>query len=265
MRSIENKLRTLSVALGDRGLIVDAIAVKHIAKTASGAGVAAGGAVAGGAAVIGGSAALSAAIPAATTSGLLIGAAECTLLTGGVCGVVVGAVALLGAGLAYDWYTNSFNLLERFGGTDEDNIETLYKKWVEYTSGFDMIRGQGSFPKIDPDFNAGGQRTRRVETFFERFREKLDNNQTVTETEIQNWIKQDHGEGLLDWNTWGLDDEIYFVNSFNQIVKGKIAIEEQLAEDAAEKENERGQQVGSGPVSTEPSGESQPAPEPIFI
>ena len=241
MRSIENKLRTLSVALGDRGLIVDANAVKGITKEAF-AGV----------------------VPVVAPV-VAPAAGACIMLSGGVCAVAIGTLALLGGGLAYDWYTNNFNLLERFGGTDEDNIETLYTKWVEYTSSFDMIRGQGSFPKIDPDFNAGGQRTRRVETFFERFREKLDNNQTVTETEIQNWIKQDHGEGLLDWNTWGLDDEIYFVNSFNQIVKGKIAIEEQLAEDAAEKENERGQQVGSGPVSTEPSGESQPAPEPIFI
>lgn len=238
MKNISDKLKVLSVALNERGLDSYASEVEELynevddpSDLAGAAAVGVGGAVAGSVAIELASASVAGAL--AGMGGLTFGTAIGAIGTG-IAGIFswpfwVGA-AIIGT-VAYpfiDWWGNSTGLIDRLGGTKDDSIETLYQKWKDYFRDFDLINGRGSFPETTTDNNVGGKQDRNVDQFFGEFDVLFENGQKVTESQLENWVEQYSGEDLLDWNTWGLDDEMYFVNAFNLLIDGKKSLEESL-------------------------------------
>ena len=119
-----------------------------------------------------------------------------------------GAAALSGAGGGvWDWSTNNSDLLNRIGADQENSVQEIYEKYKLYLRNYDLVYGLGEWPKGN---HADGLK------LVEKLQKKFDKGQKITESEFEKMC-DDITEDDINF----FDDEAFFVNAHNEIVKLK--------------------------------------------
>ena len=111
------------------------------------------------------------------------------------------------AGSFYDWNTNNSNLLKRIGADQDNSIQEIYEKYKLYLRNYDLVYGLGEWPKGN---QADGLK------LVEKLQKKFDKGQTITESEFEKMC-----DSITEDDINIMDDEVFFVNAHNEIVKLK--------------------------------------------
>lgn len=111
------------------------------------------------------------------------------------------------AGSFYDWSTNNSDLLERIDADQDNSVEEIYEKFKLYLRNYDLVYGLGEWPK--------GQHADGLK-LVGKLQKKFDKGQTITESEFEKMC-----DSITKDDINFFDDEVFFVNAHNEILKLK--------------------------------------------
>ena len=111
------------------------------------------------------------------------------------------------AGSFYDWSTNNSDLLERIDADQDNSVEEIYEKFKLYLRNYDLVYGLGEWPK--------GQHADGLK-LVGKLQKKFDKGQTITESEFEKMC-----DSITEDDINFFDDEVFFVNAHNEILKLK--------------------------------------------